>query len=281
MGASFDYMLRELGIELLAARGGFACLVHDRMVEPLEVQPHHHDGHLQFDLIFGARGRVYAGERWLAFGGAIALTAYPGQSHGYTVEPAGKDAMVFHLKVPAGGGLACVRERAFSQAAPLGVEQGWLADAGRGVSLRTGHVSSPPAGAIVEILRMLAAWPTGARSLAPAPSRRSLHPLVEEATSLIESRLDEPPTLEELGESLGVSSRHLSRVFLGTLGVTPHRYAVARRLDRAKTGLLTGERAIGAVGDELGFSSPATFTRWFRHETGMTPTEFRNDPAVF
>ena len=34
--------------------------------------------------------------------------------------------------------------------------------------------------------------------------------------------------------------------------------------------------SVQAIADMLGFSEQASFSRYFRRETGMSPTEFRN-----
>ncbi|MEL6311743.1 MAG: AraC family transcriptional regulator, partial [Pseudomonadota bacterium] len=110
---------------------------------------------------------------------------------------------------------------------------------------------------------------------------RQIDEHVEAAVTMIEASLHEPPTLDELAESAGLSGRHLARLFVQVTGMTPQRYATVRRLDRAKMLLVDRARPIGSVSDELGFSTPATFTRWFSGHEGRTPSEFREQPSVF
>ena len=39
--------------------------------------------------------------------------------------------------------------------------------------------------------------------------------------------------------------------------------------------LIQSDSAVQAVADLLGFEDQATFSRYFRRETGLSPTEFR------
>ena len=43
----------------------------------------------------------------------------------------------------------------------------------------------------------------------------------------------------------------------------------------AKNMLLSTDKPCGEIGELLGFSSESHFSYTFRHETGMTPSEFR------
>src|ERR1700704_2522707 len=51
---------------------------------------------------------------------------------------------------------------------------------------------------------------------------------------LIESRLDADLTLQELAAAVGYSRSHFLRAFRATTGVTPHRYLLNRRIERAR-----------------------------------------------
>src|SRR5438270_13487188 len=53
--------------------------------------------------------------------------------------------------------------------------------------------------------------------------------LVSRACALLEAATDEPLSLADLAERLGISPYHLHRTFKAALGVTPRQYAAARR----------------------------------------------------
>ncbi|MFF7524304.1 helix-turn-helix domain-containing protein [Streptomyces pseudovenezuelae] len=77
--------------------------------------------------------------------------------------------------------------------------------------------------------------------------------------------------------AIGVSARHLSRIFQPT-GVSPSRYILEQRLGKARQVLADpGSRhlTIAEVAHCWGFASQAHFTRVFRSHFGRTPGETR------
>lgn len=276
---SRNYFIRELGIELLASACSLSVLRHDHLDTPLEIAPHHHDGMLQLDLIRGCQGRVLSSGRWLRFDGDIALAAYPGETHGYTLDPITPDAVVYNLKIRPQNPLETLRTTpvprfAQSPADAMFDTAGLLAE-----SVSPDDFLGPQP--ILSLLSLLIAWPDrGPAAIRNGPGVQ-VHPVVERAVTAIESNLHEPLGLDDIAREVNISSRQLSRLFEQAMGITPHRYSTTRRLDRAKTVLLANRMSVGEVADLLGFSGHATFTRWFSQHVGMTPSEFRSNPKVF
>ena len=92
---------------------------------------------------------------------------------------------------------------------------------------------------------------------------------------LIESRLDADLTLQKLAAETGYSRSHFLRIFRATTGMTPHRYVLKRRVERARQLLEQVETSIAEVAFRCGFSSQAHLTLAFRKEFGITPAEYR------
>jgi AraC family transcriptional regulator len=61
------------------------------------------------------------------------------------------------------------------------------------------------------------------------------------------------------------------------LGVPPHRYHMARRMDRAKSLLQKPALSVTQIGVQIGFRETSSFTRAFRKFAGVTPTAYRRD----
>jgi AraC family transcriptional regulator len=57
--------------------------------------------------------------------------------------------------------------------------------------------------------------------------------------------------------------------------VSPHRYLVQQRIDRAKALLLAPKWSIAEIALALGFSQTSSFSTAFRKITGTTPIEYR------
>jgi AraC-like DNA-binding protein len=78
-------------------------------------------------------------------------------------------------------------------------------------------------------------------------------------------------TLEQLAAKAGMSRASFATKFRDTLGMTPGDYLAHWRLGLAKS-LLKKGRPVSLVSDEVGYSSPAAFTRAFAGRFGQTPT---------
>ena len=94
---------------------------------------------------------------------------------------------------------------------------------------------------------------------------------------LIESRLDADLTLQELAAAVGYSRSHFLRAFHATTGVTPHRYLLNRRIERARRLLGQADMSIAQVAYRRGFSSQAHLTLAFRRACRLTPGEYRRE----
>ena len=114
----------------------------------------------------------------------------------------------------------------------------------------------------------------GAR--APARERGTLTPVQKSRVlDLVESRLAENLTLDDLAAAAGWVSRfHFLRLFKNTLGVTPHRFVLNRRLEAAcqllQTALPLADIALAA-----GFSSQSHLCTAMRRTLGLTPGQWR------
>ena len=274
-----DFFVRELGIELLASACSLAALRHDDLAEPLRIAPHHHDNLLQLDLVRGCRGRVFSSGRWLRFESDIALVAYPGETHGYMLEPAREHAAVYNLKVGSEAPIESLKYRPLPRFAQ-GPSTGAFEIASE-LSSAANPDGFPQSRAILSLLSLVLGWPERGPAALRGGTGQDVHPVGEQAVSLIESSLNDPLSLDDISGAIKISSRQLSRLFERAMGMTPHRYATTRRVDRAKTVLLSNRMTVGESAEMLGFSGLATFSRWFTQHAGMTPTAFRSSHQEF
>ena len=91
----------------------------------------------------------------------------------------------------------------------------------------------------------------------------------------IESHLSRELTLGELARIAGLSLYHFARMFKRTVGMTPHRYVLERRVERAKGMLRTTHAGLAEIGLSAGFCNQSHFTSTFRRMVGATPAEFQ------
>jgi AraC family L-rhamnose operon transcriptional activator RhaR len=79
----------------------------------------------------------------------------------------------------------------------------------------------------------------------------------------------------EIAAHMGLSARHLSRLFARFTGTSPADYVERARLDRARALLLRSDSPIKAVAETVGYASVHHFTRAFARRFGCPPGAFR------
>ena len=106
-------------------------------------------------------------------------------------------------------------------------------------------------------------------------SGRRPHPVVTEAVQRI-LRTHGAARVASLAGDLGVSERHLERLFQTEIGVSPKRLASLAQFDwaRARISSLPTARLAG----EAGYADQAHFIRTFRAYSGVTPGRYRPQP---
>jgi AraC family transcriptional regulator of adaptative response / DNA-3-methyladenine glycosylase II len=99
---------------------------------------------------------------------------------------------------------------------------------------------------------------------------------ISRALRLIDSGfLDDGKTVEDLADTLGMTTRHLRRLFVRHAGASPAAVATTRRVQRAKT--LVDETALpmSAIAFAAGFGSIRRFNAAFRAVYRRAPTRMR------
>ncbi|MGO4497402.1 bifunctional transcriptional activator/DNA repair enzyme AdaA [Paenibacillus sp. 2RAB27] len=101
---------------------------------------------------------------------------------------------------------------------------------------------------------------------------------VAEMKAHIEEHFAEPLSLATLSEHFYASTYHLQRTFKRVAGVTPLMYIQEVRLAAAKKLLITTDMPVQVIGSRVGMANAAHFATLFQKRTGLTPTEFRQQP---
>jgi AraC-like DNA-binding protein len=110
---------------------------------------------------------------------------------------------------------------------------------------------------------------------ARASTRMELFRRLTQARSVIEECVGEPLNLNAIARAACLSPYHLHRLFTQVFGETPHRYAVRRRMDRARRLLRNSDMPVTQICLESGFQSLGSFSTLFRKENGCSPQQYR------
>ena len=108
---------------------------------------------------------------------------------------------------------------------------------------------------------------------AASPAERNAAVVVE-ACRLIEAA-EEPPKLDDLAASMGMSPSHLHRHFKAITGLTPRAYGAAHRAQKVREELATTCSVTEAIYG-AGFNSNGRFYETSNEVLGMTPTVYKN-----
>jgi AraC-like DNA-binding protein len=98
---------------------------------------------------------------------------------------------------------------------------------------------------------------------------------LKRALELLEGDLCEAPSLTALASLLQLHPTSLCRAFKASMGITPHRYLLLRRVMCAKEMMTDQKRTLTDIAIECGFNSSSQFSLVFRRIAGTSPREYR------
>jgi AraC family transcriptional regulator len=87
-------------------------------------------------------------------------------------------------------------------------------------------------------------------------------------------------SLGELASTVNLSPFHFARGFKQSTGVSPHRYQLKLRLDRARDLLTRTALPVTEIALCVGYGSSQAFARVFHQELGVTPSEYRRSASI-
>ena len=93
--------------------------------------------------------------------------------------------------------------------------------------------------------------------------------------SYIAEHLNESITLEELAKVAEISPNYLIALFRQSIGMTPHKYVVLKRVEQARSLLEHHDLTLLEIAHRCGFQDQSQFTTVFRRYAGVTPGQLR------
>lgn len=98
---------------------------------------------------------------------------------------------------------------------------------------------------------------------------------VGRALALMHQDPAHPWTVDELSARIGLSRSALAERFGHLLGQPPMQYLIRWRISLAAQQLLSGNRGVAQIAQEVGYESEAAFNRAFKRELGVPPATWR------
>jgi AraC-like DNA-binding protein len=98
---------------------------------------------------------------------------------------------------------------------------------------------------------------------------------LKRALELLETDRTKTPSLAELAGPLQLHPTSFCRAFKQSTGLSPHRYLLERRVNRAKEMMKDRKRTLTEIALDCGFSSSSQFSIVFKRITGVSPRGYR------
>lgn len=107
-------------------------------------------------------------------------------------------------------------------------------------------------------------------------TRKELFKRVNRAADYIHSSELIDLDLESISRNCGLSKFHFIRVFSEIHRQTPSEYVSQLKVKKASTMILESDSDLSHIALELGFSELSAFTRFYKRQTGSTPSSLRS-----
>lgn len=98
---------------------------------------------------------------------------------------------------------------------------------------------------------------------------------VRNSVKLMKRSVGERIVLDDIARDAGLSRPHFYKLFREQVGITPNIYLNTLRMESAIDRLTTTGDAVTDIGLDLGFSSQASFSRFFIANAGIPPSDYR------
>ena len=100
------------------------------------------------------------------------------------------------------------------------------------------------------------------------------------AVKYLTSHFSEKISIDELASHIGISRGYLTQLVKDLTGLSPKQYLIRFRMEMAAKYLTEDNLPISQVAASCGYSDPLTFSKAFRKQYGVSPTEYRSGSGL-
>jgi AraC family transcriptional regulator len=94
---------------------------------------------------------------------------------------------------------------------------------------------------------------------------------------LVQAKMEDDLGLDDMAQSVGLSTAHFGRMFRKSTGETPHQFVLRQRIERAKAMLRVPDGRVLDVAVACGFKTQQHFAQVFRDVCRVSPTQYRQN----
>ena len=105
--------------------------------------------------------------------------------------------------------------------------------------------------------------------------------LAQKAISLVNQKINYPLQVSDIADEIGITSRHLSRIFKEATGESPRQYFRKLRVNAARQMILYTNEKIGEIALSVGFSSASILRSHYIDLFSLSPEEERKKINLF
>lgn len=112
-------------------------------------------------------------------------------------------------------------------------------------------------------------------------SSQSPQVIANELKEYIISHFNEDFSLNLIADTLNYSSGYLTKIFYQQFNVTPSKFLINHRIQKAKHLLSHNEElTVRQIGETVGYPEQGYFSRIFKKQTGLSPIEYREQNRI-
>lgn len=97
---------------------------------------------------------------------------------------------------------------------------------------------------------------------------------IRQVLQVIDMRLSERLTLDELAQTACLSETQLKKLFRQQIGLSVMQYLTRVRMEKAKALLQHTDYSVQRIAEQVGYSDLSAFSRRFSASFGLSPTRF-------
>lgn len=252
-----------------------------------EIDPHMHDALIQVLYITSGGGETFIDDRRWALHPPCLIVAPARSVHGFHWTPntdgpvitAAQRPLESLAAVAAPELLATVRTPAVLAVDPQGRHAETLMPLfeaiEREAALHAQGQVSAGLSLLVALFVQIARISHSAGSAGDEVARSRKAAQIERFRALLDARCRERLPVEGYARAIGVTAGQLTRLCREVLGMSTLDAINARAVHEAQRELVYSSLSVKQVAGELGFDDEAYFGRFFKKQTGLRPTEFR------